>query len=119
MTITNWDTIENFTNAPDISFACLVTVNLHYSLFRKLVKGFSPFSISNIPENSIVGIYYRQYDELVAGFYLTSDCDYYKEDAFNLDKNNDARVVEDRIVENYDNQGKNNNQNSDKAYMGE
>lgn len=119
ITIANWNTIKNSTNAPDILFACLTTINLYYNLFKKLVESFLPFLISNTPKNSVVGIYYGQYDELVTVFYLSSDCNCYKEDAFDIDENNNMRVVEDRIADNYNDQGKSNNQNSDRDYIEE
>lgn len=134
MTTTNWDVIKNSTNTPNVSFTCLATTNLHYDLFGELVEGLSPLPISDIPNDPVIGTYYRQYSELVAGPRPTSDCDRYKKDAFDVDENNDGGaaddrvandgvvddgVADDKVADNNDDQGEGNDQNSDADYTEE
>lgn len=74
-TTADWHKIENFTDAHNVSFACLATASLYYGPFGKLFEGFSSLLISDIPKNSVVGTYYRQHDKLVAGHSrFTPDC---------------------------------------------
>lgn len=122
-TTTKWDSIKNSINAWNIIFARLATANLHYGLFEELVKDFSSLPIADIPKDPIVGIHYGQYSELVADP-LT----------FDVDKNDDKGVVDNKVANNgaaddklanngatngNDNQGKDNDQNSDGDYKEE
>lgn len=94
MTIIDWDTIKYFTNTLNILFIYLIAANLDYDLFEKLVEKFFSFSIFNIFKDSIVGTYYKQYNELIISFCSTSNHNFYKENTFNIDKNNDRRVID-------------------------
>lgn len=73
----------------------MAAINLHYVLFGELVKGFSRLPISNIPEDPVVVIHYRQYGELLAGLRLIFNCDLSKKDAFDADKTNDGEAMDD------------------------
>lgn len=68
----------------------------------------------DLPEDHVVDIYYMQYDKLVAGPRPTSDCNRNKEDALEIDENNDGRVADDGVAGNKainddDDQGEGNN----------
>lgn len=52
-TTADWDSIKNSIDTPDVTFTRLTAANLYYGLFEKLVEGFSPPSISDIPENPV------------------------------------------------------------------
>ncbi len=131
-TTTDWDSIKNSINAPDVTFACLAIANLHYGSFGELVEGLSPLPISDLLEDHIVGTHYRQYGELMAGFHPTSDRDRNKKDTLDVDENDGKRAADDKVVDDGaaddgvaenkaanddDNQGESNNQNSDRDYM--
>lgn len=129
MTIADPDTIENFIDTSNVLFACLAAANLYYDLFEKLVEGLFYLPISNTPENPVIGIYYRQYSELVISTRPTSNCNRYEEDTFDINMNNNRKVVDNRAVNdgvvdngtanNNDDKGEDNNQNSDKDYTKE
>lgn len=74
ITTTDWDSIKNSIDAPDVIFSCLTTANLHYDLFGELDEGFLPLPVSNTPKNPIIGTHYGQYDELLTDLHSTSDC---------------------------------------------
>lgn len=52
----------------------------------------------------------------MAGPRPTFDRDHYKKDTLNVDKNDNGRVVKDKVADNDDDQGESNNQNSDRDY---
>lgn len=107
-TTTDGNAIKNF---------ILVATNLHYSWFEEHVEGFSPLLISNTPEDPVFDTHYEQYSELVADSRPTSDRNCYKKDAFDVDANNDGGAMDNRLVDNNDDQRGGNNQNSDGDYV--
>ncbi len=89
-TTADWDSIKNSIDTSDVTFTRLAAANLYYGSFEKLVEGFSPLSISDIPENPV---------ELMASPRHTSDRNRYKKDTFVVDKNNDGEAVDDGAVD--------------------
>lgn len=105
-TIADWYIIKYATNTSNILFTHHIAVNLYKSEFEKLIKGFLLLSIFNKPGNSIISTHYRQYDDLIIGYYYKYDYNSYK------------KVVVDTINYNYrevandDNSNKKNSNNS-------
>lgn len=50
-------------------------------------------------------------------FRPTSNCDFYKEDVFNVNKNNNRQIVKNKIANNNNDQEEVNNQNNDRNYI--
>lgn len=85
-------------------------VNLYYNSFSKLVKSLPIFLIFDKYEDYVICINYRQYDKLMAGFYLTSNNNIYENAVDINDKDNGGIKNNDGGEEKNDNWGKKDNE---------
>lgn len=69
--MTDWAQLENGKKLLDIFFAYFTAINIHYSVFSKLLKSFLHIKVIDISNDQVVKIYHGQYDKLLEGLYLS------------------------------------------------
>ena len=79
----DWAVFNKENHVLDISFACLVTANLHYGAFKELVE--SPSS-SGLVFCSVAITHYRWYGKLVEGSNLATTFKDHKKGGINIDR---------------------------------